>query len=125
MEDSEQRKISQILSIENLAKNLFLSGIGIWHLSLRADELESSIMTLSESFLLLLGDGTIGSSMGLKDYIGLFVHPDEVNLFLRGLDDLYQGRDDYCELEQRLWSHARHEFRWMNFNAGVIDRSED
>ena len=82
-------------------------------------------MTLSESFLNLLGDGTIGSAMGLKDFIGLFVHPDEVNMFLGGLDDLYQGRDDYCELEQRLWSHARHEFRWMNFNGGIIDRSED
>ncbi|MDR2455709.1 MAG: response regulator [Deltaproteobacteria bacterium] len=125
MEDSDTKKISQLLSIENLSKNLFLSGIGIWHLSLRSDELESSVMTLSDSFLTLLGDGTIGSSMGLKDFIGLFVHPDEVNIFLGGLDDLYQGRDDYCELEQRLWSHARHEFRWMNFNGGVIDRASD
>ncbi|MDR1657868.1 MAG: response regulator [Deltaproteobacteria bacterium] len=122
MEDCE-KKISQLLTIDHLAKNLFLGGIGIWHLSLKSDELESSVMTLSESFLSLLGDGTIGHTMGLKDFIGLFVHPDEIKMFLSGLDDLFQGNDDYCEFEQRFWSHGRHEFRWMNFNGGVIERS--
>ncbi|MDR1486986.1 MAG: hypothetical protein LBT62_03170, partial [Deltaproteobacteria bacterium] len=111
-----------MLTIDNLAKNFFLSGIGIWELKMNPDDPESGMVTVNESFMQLLGDGTIDSTVGLRDFIGLFVHPDEVKVFLSLLDDLLQARDDYCEFEQRLWSHARHEYRWMNFTCGLIDR---
>ncbi|MDR0356726.1 MAG: response regulator [Deltaproteobacteria bacterium] len=113
-------RISQ-LSIDSLAKNFFFSGIGIWQLLVPTDEVESSVISVNESFLSLFGDGTIGSVMGLREFVGLFVHPEEAQALLNGLDEIIQGRDDYFEQNIRLMSLNRGEYRWMSFSGGTME----
>jgi PAS domain S-box-containing protein len=113
----EKNDISQ-LTIDNLTKNFFLGGIGLWQLLVRLDEVESAVISVDESFLSLFGDGTIGRSMGLREFVGLFVHPDDARGLLLGLDEILQGRDDHMEREIRLMSLARGEYRWMSFSGG-------
>ncbi|MDR1081035.1 MAG: PAS domain-containing protein [Deltaproteobacteria bacterium] len=111
------------LTLEALVNNLFLSGIGLWELTLYEDDVEKARITVNESFLLLLGnreDDPSRRTMSLKDYIGNWVHPDELGVFLTGLDDLVQGRNDHYELEHRLWCYKRDEWRWVNLNCELV-----
>ncbi|MDR3155457.1 MAG: response regulator [Deltaproteobacteria bacterium] len=115
------------LTLEALANNLFLSGIGLWELTLYEDDVEKARITVNDSFLLLLGnreDDPGLKTMSLKEYIGNWVHPDELGVFLSGLDELIQGRNDHYELEHRLWCYKRDEWRWVNLNCELI-RGED
>ncbi|MDR3204430.1 MAG: PAS domain-containing protein, partial [Deltaproteobacteria bacterium] len=125
MEDGQLKKISTKLTIDRLSKNFFFAGVGIWQLEVRSEDLEGSVVTVNDSFLLLLGDETLGASMPLKEFISLFVHPEETKNFVLGLDELVSGRDVSGEFEQRLFSHARREYRWMNLTAEVIERNPD
>jgi PAS domain S-box-containing protein len=104
--------------LEGQDKNFFLSGIGMWSLRLDQEKVEEAVMSLSGSFLALMG-GEQGSPgpLTLRDYVRLWVHPDELSVFLGGLDDLVQGRNDHLQLEQRLWSHKRREWRWVSFDC--------
>ncbi|MDR2611774.1 MAG: PAS domain-containing protein [Deltaproteobacteria bacterium] len=111
------------LTLEALANNLFLSGIGLWELTLYEDDVEKARITVNESFLLLLGnreDDLSRRTLSLKEYIGNWVHPDELGVFLSGLDELIQGRNDHYEFEHRLWCYKRDEWRWVNLNCELV-----
>ncbi|MDR1035176.1 MAG: PAS domain-containing protein [Deltaproteobacteria bacterium] len=115
------------LTLDALVNNLFLSGIGLWELTLYEDDVEKARITVNESFLLLLGnrdDDHSRKTMSLKEYIGNWVHPDELGVFLSGLDELIQGRNDHYELEHRLWCYKRDEWRWVNLNCELV-RGQD
>ncbi|MDR3135692.1 MAG: PAS domain-containing protein, partial [Deltaproteobacteria bacterium] len=111
------------MTIESLTKNLFLSGIGIWELSMPPDDVDSAVITVNKSFLSLFSDGTIGQSIGLRQFMGLFVHPEDSQGLLNSLDELLQEKDDYMELELRLLCLSRGDFRWVMFSGARVDRS--
>jgi PAS domain S-box-containing protein len=115
------------LTLESLENNLFLSGIGLWQLEISPEAPEDSVISLGESFLSLFGtpkDGTAGQVMGLKDYIRNWAHPDELDQFLTGLDDLVSGRNNHYELEHRLWCSKRDEWRWVTLNCELAGEPE-
>ncbi|MDR1309056.1 MAG: PAS domain-containing protein, partial [Deltaproteobacteria bacterium] len=120
MADGQDKNNLSGLTVDSLAKNLFQGGIGVWDLAIPADDVDGAVMTVSESFLSLFGDGTIGPVMGMRDFLGLFVHPDDAQGLLRGLDGLLQGKDDYLEQEARLMSLSRGEFRWVGLSGGQM-----
>ncbi|MDR2350539.1 MAG: response regulator [Deltaproteobacteria bacterium] len=129
MKDQGKKNSPERLTLESLANNLFLSGIGLWELELSADNVDSAEIAVSDSFLLLLGnkeDNPHKKTMSLKEYIENWVHPDELEHFLAGLDELIQGKNDHYELEHRLFCYNREEWRWVNLNCEILkDARED
>jgi PAS domain S-box-containing protein len=127
MADSGDKKAPKKLNLEGLANNFFLSGLGLWELELLPDDVDSAEITVSDSFLLLLGnkeEDLSKKTMGLKEYIDNWVHPEELSQFLAALDDLTQGHNYHYELEHRLWCYKREEWRWINLNCEVIRKKE-
>ncbi|MDR2405158.1 MAG: PAS domain-containing protein [Deltaproteobacteria bacterium] len=127
MVGSGDNKNQKKLTLEGLANNFFLSGLGLWELELCPDNVDSAEITVSDSFLLLLGnkdDDLSNNTMGLKEYIDNWVHPEELGQFLEALDDLTQGVNDHYELEHRLWCYKREEWRWINLNCEIINKKE-
>ncbi|MDR1546142.1 MAG: response regulator [Deltaproteobacteria bacterium] len=108
------------LTVDSLATNLFLSGIGVWRLSLRQDDPRRGFLTLHESFCSLFGEGGGGSCMLLTTFVEDFVHPDEAARFLSALEVLLQGQDERFELELRIWSVARRDWRWVNLHCSLL-----
>ncbi|MDR2406441.1 MAG: response regulator [Deltaproteobacteria bacterium] len=114
---------ANLLTLENLENNLFLSGIGLWHLELSTEDPENSRITLGQSFLSLYGsppDREGERSMSLLEYIKIWTHQDELDQFISGLDDLVQGRNNHYELEHRLRCYKRNEWRWVTLNCEEI-----
>ncbi|MDR1164698.1 MAG: response regulator [Deltaproteobacteria bacterium] len=123
MEDNGPVSRQSAIDLESLANNLFLSGIGLWRLDLMEDDVSTARVTVSQSFFLLFGhkgEEPFPQTMGIKDYIEGWAHPEELARFLEGLDDLIQGHNDHYELEHRLWSYKRGEWRWVNLNCELI-----
>ncbi|MDR0621107.1 MAG: response regulator [Deltaproteobacteria bacterium] len=125
MIDGQDKQSLNKLTIDNLARNLFLSGLGVWELTVPSDDVDNAVMSVNDSFLSLFGDGTIGQSIGLRQFLGLFVHPEDYQNLLKSLDELLQNQDDYMELELRLMCLSRGDYRWVTFSgARVAERTE-
>jgi PAS domain S-box-containing protein len=121
MIDGQEKHNLKKLTVESLGKNLFLGGIGVWELTVPTDDVDNAVMTVNESFLSMFGDGTIGQSLGLRQFLGLFVHPEDSQNLLSGLDEVLQSLDDYMERELRLMCIPRGDYRWVAFSGGRVD----
>ncbi|MDR2199910.1 MAG: response regulator [Deltaproteobacteria bacterium] len=123
MPDDGKENKPKLLSLEDMSNNFFLSGIGLWRMELSSENPEDSVITLSAGFLSIFGSPPDASSvreMSLKDYIRNWTHPDELEQFLSGLDDLIQGANNHYELEHRLWCYHRDEWRWVTLNCEIV-----
>ncbi|MDR2386213.1 MAG: response regulator [Deltaproteobacteria bacterium] len=112
------------LTLDNLAKNLFLSGIGVWELAVPTDDVDGALMTLNDSFLSIFGDGTIGQSISLREFLGLFVHPEDSQNFLNSLEEILGKSDDYMELELRLNCLSRGDYRYVNLSGARVEEGQ-
>ncbi|MDR2301254.1 MAG: response regulator [Deltaproteobacteria bacterium] len=124
MFDGQDKNNLTKLTLDNLAKNLFLSGIGVWELAVPTDDVDNAVMTLNDSFLSIFGDGTIGQTISLREFFGLFVHPEDSQNLLNSLEELLGGRDDYLELELRLNCLSRGDFRYVNLSGARVEEGD-
>ncbi|MDR2340499.1 MAG: response regulator [Deltaproteobacteria bacterium] len=127
MTNNDGKTARRKLTLESLGNNLFLSGIGLWMLALRTDLPEESEMSLGPSFLSLFGapPGLADPrEISLGSYFRGWTHPDELEQFLSGIDDLVQGRNNHYELEHRIRCHKRDEWRWVTLNCELSGEPE-
>ncbi|MDR1871812.1 MAG: PAS domain-containing protein, partial [Deltaproteobacteria bacterium] len=123
MADSPKGGFFKDLSLDSLANNLFLSGIGLWRLRLLGDDVELAQVAVSQSFLSLLGDNRPEEkregTVLIRDFLDLWIHPGERARFLDGLDALLQNQIDHLEMEIRLNSYILGQWRWFSLNCDV------
>ncbi|MDR0548028.1 MAG: response regulator [Deltaproteobacteria bacterium] len=119
----------QDLSLNSQADNFFLSGIGLWRLRLLGEDVEQAQVAVSPSFLSLLGDIRPPEAgpkpVLIREFLDIWIHPDERAYFLTGLDSLIQGQVDHMEMEIRLKSYILGQWRWFNFHFGLSPVKED
>ncbi|MDR1607281.1 MAG: response regulator [Deltaproteobacteria bacterium] len=125
MDEGLNSNFFQDLSLDSLANNLFLSGIGLWRLKLKGDNVEKAQVAVNPSFLCLLGDRRPEEirqePVSIKDFLDTWLHPEEMGLFLTGLDALIQGHIDHQEMEIRLYSHLLGQWRWFSLHCDLSE----
>ncbi|MDR2142723.1 MAG: response regulator [Deltaproteobacteria bacterium] len=123
MDEGPNSNLFKDLCLDSLANNLFLSGIGLWRLRLLGDDGEKAQVAVNQSFLSLLGDsrppGQDPLPVSLREFLSLWLHPDDQDRFLEGLDNLLQGQIDHLELELRLKSHLLGQWRWFSSHCDL------
>jgi PAS domain S-box-containing protein len=129
MDDGRRGDFFKDLTLESQANNLFLSGIGFWRLKLfLGEDVEKALVGLSRSFLSMLGDvrplEKRDEPVSFREFLDVWIHPEEKAAFLRGLDSLIQGQIDHLEMESRLYSHQLGQWRWCNLHCGASAASE-
>ncbi|MDR1578510.1 MAG: response regulator [Deltaproteobacteria bacterium] len=123
MDEGLNSNFFQDLSLDSLANNLFLSGIGLWRLKLKGDNVEKAQVAVNQSFLSLLGDRrpqNLGlTPVTIRQFLETWLHPEEFGFFLKGLDALLQGQIDHLEMEFRLFSHWLGQWRWFSLHCDI------